>query len=349
MSTRLHAFDMAGAGDVSALAAWLREQPLARLARLAVFAKTEGHHAPNDFSRELLKSSLAQLFAELGIDASRAVSMLAIGCEGVGVPQGYAFARFDDGGDAAGPARLALGCARSDPVPIEEIGTPALIDRVAATARAALADAGLDAESARLLFIKAPTLAARHTQATAARTSMHRGRAIAALGGGVALGEIDRERIAPASIASDAALFAHRVQAVTGAEIDAVEVVALGNRAGAGGELVADTTHMRDLLDHAAVRRLLARHGIATAPDGELAGGERVVALLAKVMVEEPGTLRGARTTVHTSAWAPEAQMRAAASGVFGSLLGHLRFFVTADAVHQAPAGGSTVTVILRT
>ena len=59
-------------------------------------------------------------------------------------------------------------------------------------------------------------------------------------------------------------------------------------------------------------------------------------------------TLRGSRTTVYSSSWAPESHIRAAASGVFGSLLGHLRFFVSADSVHQAPEGGGMVAVVFR-
>jgi hypothetical protein len=33
---------------------------------------------------------------------------------------------------------------------------------------------------------------------------------------------------------------------------------------------------------------------------------------------------------------------------VLGSLLGHLRFFVSADAVHQAPPGGGVASVVFR-
>jgi len=58
--------------------------------------------------------------------------------------------------------------------------------------------------------------------------------------------------------------------------------------------------------------------------------------------------VRGSRTTVYTSGWAPEAHIRAAASGVLGSLLGHLRFYVSADAVHQAPADGGVATLVMR-
>lgn len=347
MSARVHCFDMAGAGDVSGLETWLRTQDLARIKRLAVFAKTEGHHAPNDFSRDLLKLKLAQLFDGLGLPRERAMSMLTIGCEGVGSPKGFAFAQFDSP-DAGGPPRLALGFARSAAPPVAEIGTPALVDRAAATARAAMADAGLAPDQVRLLFIKTPLLAARHPKATPERTTMHRGRAISALGGGVALGEIDRARITSAAIATALDLYATRVQAVTGAEITQVEVIAMGNRPGAGGDLLIDSTHTRDILDQGSIKAMLARHGLGFDARGDLVDGERIEALLVKTMVPESSMVRGSRTTVYTSGWAPESHIRAAASGVLGSLLGHLRFYVSADAVHQAPAGGGLVTAVLR-
>lgn len=348
MSALVRCFDMAGAGDVAELDAWLRGLDLGRLKRLAVLAKTEGHHAPNDFSRDLLKLKLAQLFTSLDLSEECAVSMLTIGCEGVGSPKGFAFAQFDAPVAPDGPPRLALGFARSTVAPIAEIGTPLMVDRAAATARAAMRDAGLAPQQVKLLFIKTPLLPARHPMATPDRTLMHRGRGISALGGGIALGEIDRSRVTDATIVTDLSLYASRVQAITGAEIDRVEVIAMGNRAGAGGDLLIDTTHTGDILDQASIKRLLKRNGCAFDDTGNLLDGERIEALLVKTMVPESGMLRGSRTTVYTSGWAPEAHIRAAASGVLGSLLGHLRFYVSADSAHQAPAGGGVASVVLR-
>lgn len=339
-------FDMDGAGDVARLDTWLGTLDLARLRRLVVFAKTEGHHAPNDFSRDLLKRELAARFAARGV-AARAMSMLTIGCEGVGSPKGFAFASLDaPRGD--GPPRLALGFARSEVVPLEDIGTVALVDETARTVQAAMADAGLLPGEVRLAFVKTPMLSARHAQATPARTTMHRGRAIAALGGGVALGEIDRARITEASIATDLDLYARHVQAVTGAEIDRVEAIVMGNAVGAGGDLVIAATHTADVLDQRSIRALLAAQGIRFDALGGIVDGERVEALICKAMVAESGLVRDSRTTVYTSGWAPESHIRAAYSGVLGSLLGHLRFYVSADAVHQAPPGGGVVAAVLR-
>jgi cyanuric acid amidohydrolase len=346
MTVRVHCFDMDGAGDVSRLDAWLAALDADQLRRLVVFAKTEGHHAPNDFSRDLLKLRLAACFDARGI-ADRAMSMLTIGCEGVGSPKGFAFASFD-APPADGPPRLALGFARSAPVPVEEMGTVTLVDRAADTVRAAMADAGLGADQVRLAFVKTPLLPARHPLATAKRTTMHRGRAISALAGGVALGEIDRARVTEEGIAADLGLYAKHVQAVTGAEIDRVEAIVMGNRPGAAGDLHMATTHTRDILDQRSIRAMLMANGIRFDAAGELLDGERIEALICKAMVDESGEVRGSRTTVYSSGWAPESHIRAAYSGVLGSLLGHLRFYVSADSVHQAPPGGGVVAAVLR-
>ena len=351
MTTHVTCFDMAGAGDVSQLDRWLADLPAqGLLRRLVVFAKTEGHHAPNDFSRELLKLRLDDLFQRHGI-GDRAMSMLAIGSEGVGSPKGFAFAELASTGTAAAhddALRLAMGSARSAVVPLAEIGTLALVDRVADTARAAMHDAGLEPGQVRLLMIKSPLLAARHPAATPANSTMHRGRAISALGGGVALGEVDRAALAEATIARDLSVYTRHVQGITGAEIDRVEAVALGNRPGAGGHLQIASTHTTDLLDQRSIRAMLAAEGFRFDAFGDLLDGDRIEALIAKTMVDADGLVRGSRTTVYSSGWAPESHIRAAASGVLGSLLGHLRFFVSADAVHQAPPGGGMAAVVFR-
>lgn len=353
MTVQTTCFDMAGAGDVSQLERWLHALPHERIRRLVVLAKTEGHHAPNDFSRDLLKLKLDQLFEQTGLE-TRALSMLAIGSEGVGSPKGFAFAEIDSTAGGAQSAhdqaavRLAMGTACSAAVPIGDIGTLRLVDRVADCAREAIADAGLTPDQVEFLFIKSPTLPARHAEATPRNSLMHRGRAISALGGGVALGEVDRSRLTEDNITEDLSIYTRHVQGIAGAEIRRIEAVVMGNRPGAGGDLQIASTHTRDLLDQRSLRALMVQQGLRFDEFGELIGGERIEALIAKMMVNEDGMVRGSRTTVYTSGWAPESHIRAAASGVLGSLLGHLRFFVSADSVHQAPPGGGMAAIVVR-
>ncbi|MFM7570375.1 MAG: ring-opening amidohydrolase [Betaproteobacteria bacterium] len=353
MTVQTFCFDMAGAGDVSLLENWIKTLPVGQIRRLVVLAKTEGHHAPNDFSRDLLKLQLDRVFQESAL-TDRSLSMLAIGSEGVGSPKGFAFVELDpgksQGGSDAGEssARLALGTACSEPVPIEDIGTLRLVDRVTRCAEAAIGDARLKPEQVELLFIKSPMLPARHPAATPLNSQLHRGRAISALGGGVALREVDRERLTEENIAKDLSIYTRHVQGIAGAEIRRIEVVAMGNRPGAGGNLRIASTHTRDLLDQRSLRVLFTEQGLRSDPFGELIDGDRIEALIAKMMVPEDGLVRGSRTTVYTSGWAPESHIRAAASGVLGSLLGHLRFFVSADSVHQAPIGGGMAAIVVR-
>jgi cyanuric acid amidohydrolase len=164
----------------------------------------------------------------------------------------------------------------------------------------------------------------------------------------VALGEVDRSRLTEDNITQDLSIYTRHVQGIAGAEIRRIEVVAMGNRPGAAGHLKIASTHIRDMLDQRSLRALIAAQGLQFDSLGELQDGERIEALIAKMMVSEDGLLRGSRTTVWTSGWAPESHIRAAASGVLGSLLGHLRFFVSADSVHQAPEGGGMAAIVVR-
>jgi len=274
--------------------------------------------------------------------------MLAIGCEGVSTPSGYVLIETPDTEAMCDPehSALVLGTATSSPPPAEEIGTPALVDRVAATVRAALADAHLLPEQAVLVLVKGPLLAPRHPLATPARANGTRGRAVAALGVAVALGEVAREKVTMESIAADLSLYTRRAMTFAGPELDRIEVVAFGNRAGACGHLRICATLTRDLLDCASIKRMLLGAGLELDELGELAEPARVKAVLAKCGVAPDGLLRGGRTTVYTSSLTPEVHMRAAESGVLGAIFGTTRYFISGDPIQQSSAGGGIAAAI---
>ena len=342
MSINVVCFDMAGPGDASGLAAALAAHPSA--VRAVVFAKTEGHAGPNDFSRDLARGALTQALADAEL-ARRSTVMLAIGCEGVSTPCGYALIETPDTEAMrdCGPehSALVLGTAVSSAPHAEEIGTPALVDRVTATVKAAMADAGLSAEETALVLVKGPVLPARHPLANSIRTNGSRGRAVAALGVGVALGEVERERVTMDSIATDLSLYTRRAMTFAGPELDRVEVVAFGNRAGAPGCLRICATLTRDILDAASIKRMMVGQGFALDDAGELMQADRVQAIFAKCGVAPDGRLRGGRTTVFTSSLLPESHMRATESGVLGSIFGTTRYFISGDPIqHSTPGGG---------
>jgi len=349
MSINIVSFDMSGPGDAAGLRAALAAHPSA--IRAVVFAKTEGHAGPNDFSRDLARGALAGALAEAGL-SKRSTVMLAIGCEGVSTPCGYALIETPDT-DAMrdcepGHSALVMGSAVSAVPPPREIGTPALVDRVAATVRAALQDAGLTVEETALVLVKGPVLPARHALATPLTTGASRGRAVAALGTGVALGEVVRERVTMESIGSDLSLYARRAMTFAGPELDRVEVVAFGNRAGAAGCLRICATLTRDMLDAASIKRMMLGAGFSLDDAGELVQGGRVQAIFAKCGIAPDGSLRGGRTTVYSSSLLPEMHMRAAESGVLGAVFGTTRYFISGDPIQQSTPGGGVAAAIYR-
>jgi len=342
MSIQIVSFDMSGPGDASGLAAALAAHPSA--VRAVVFAKTEGHAGPNDFSRDLARGALSRALADAEL-ARQSTVMLAIGCEGVSTPCGYALIETPDTDDMCdcepGHSALVLGTAVSGVPPAGEIGTPALVDRVAATVLAAMKDAGLTPEDTALVLVKGPVLPARHPLANAVRTDGSRGRAVAALGVGVALGEVNREKVSMESIAADLSLYTRRAMTFAGPELDRVEVVAFGNRPGAPGCLRICATLTRDILDAASIKRMMVTQGFTLDDAGELVEVNRVQAIFAKCGVSPDGHLRGGRTTVFSSSLLPEMHMRAAESGVLGSIFGTTRYFISGDPIqHSTPGGG---------
>jgi cyanuric acid amidohydrolase len=347
MTIELVTIDMAAPADVDGLARAL--DAIGPIRRLAVLAKLEAQPGREDESRGLARRAIDGLLAERGL-AARAVVLLAVGCEGVATPFAQLIVDLEvpDNAEGQGPSRLALGIARSAPVALVERGMRALVDRVADTVRLALEDAALVPAQIGLALVKCPVAPPGAAEATADQKSLPRGRAIAALGAGIVLGEIAEQRLSDSMIARDVGVFARRAMTFAGPEIDRVEAIVLGNRPGAGGALQVISAQLADILDAAGIRRMLDGAGVRFDRWGELVDPDEVASLLLKAGVAPDGQVRGRRTTVFSSGLAPDWHMRAAQTGLVGALLGHTRCFISGDPIQQAPPGGAVVAAIVR-
>jgi cyanuric acid amidohydrolase len=352
VTVELATIDMADPADVDGLAGAL--DALGPIRRLAVLAKLEALPGREDESRIRARRAVDAMLAARGL-TERAVVLLAVGCEGVATPFAQlivdlAAPRDGDGKDAAeaGPPRLALGIARSAPVAPAELGRRALVDRAADTVRRALDDAALVPAQVGLVLVKCPVAPQDAADASADQISPSHGRAIAALGAGVALDEIAERCLSEDMIARDLSVFARRAMTFAGPEVDRVEAVVLGNRPGAGGTLQVTSAQLADILDGAGIRRMLGAADVRIDRWGELVDPDEVVALLVKAGVAPGGLVRGRRTTVFSSGLPPDWHMRAAQSGLVGSLLGHTRCFSSGDPIQQAAPGGAVAAAIVR-
>ncbi len=320
-------FDMASPGDAAGLRRALQRLASDELLQLAVVAKIEGTATLNDVSRELASERIGEELRRAGGPAllRRSLQLLSVGCEGIITPGGWLIA--SSRGTSGRGFGLTLGHARSAPVAMQDRATPRHIRMAAGAVRAAMRRAGLDRKAVELVLIKSPILltgAGRHVGSTAAS------RGAAALGAALALGELRGSDIDESTLCANWALHGSKAMAFSGTETDCCEALVMGNRRGGDPLLRVERAVLGDILD--------------AAPLAALASGARAV--FYKAGIGRAGTVHGARTTVLTSELPPDKQLRAAASGVVGAMLGTTRAFISGGAEHQGLPGTCLAAVI---
>lgn len=351
-------YDTAHPGDTSDLLLKLARFDAGEIRRLALLVKTDGNSDLNDFSRNYGLQSANLAVEQFGgqMLLERSTFLFSSGCEGAMTPFGQLFVDVADppatpATEAKHGSAMVFGCARSRSLTGDEIGTLEHADFVTQAVHAAMADAGVAEPDVSLVIVKTPVMSrvtATVQQRVNKRITSAYSKAVAALGAGVALGEVERSKIKPDTFDADPALHARRAMVFSGNEVDYVEVLLLANRVGAPGELYVQTGVMRDLLDAGGLRRMFLAAGCRISPDGEVENSERVVATLVKAGVTSDGRVRGRRTTIKSSHIDMDKHVRAAVSGVVGSVLGDTRVFISANTVHQAPPGGCLCACVVR-
>ena len=339
----------AGPQDTMALATAIDRGEVDPASIVAIVGKTEGNGCVNDFTRGYATLALKLLLAErlktpLAEIEKKVAIVMSGGTEGGLSPHLLVFCR-EEGGAASAP-RLAIGVGLTRAFKPEEIGRAAQVQETAAAVTLAMRDAGISSPAdVHFVQIKCPLLtkerieeAARRGVPTATGDTYHSmavSRGASALGVALALGEI---KDAPESaICRDWSLFSGVASTSAGVELLRNEIVVLGNAPGWGGDLVIGHAVMKDAIDAAAVRGVLA--GL---------GGE-MVAVLAKAEASPGGEIRGRRhTMLNDSDIHSTRHARALVGGVLAGVIGDTMLYVSGGAEHQGPPGGGPVAIIAR-
>jgi cyanuric acid amidohydrolase len=266
------------------------------------------------------------------------------------------FARNERRGPAGRP-RLVIGSAMSAELLPEDIGRPAMVEKVAEGVRAAMRDAGLeDAAAVHYVQTKTPLLTIEsvgdahrrgHTVACQVHESMGVSNGTTALGIAVALGEIPMPRAE--QICQDLDLYSSVASCSSGVELTRAQIVLMGNRAGAGGRYRIGHSVMKDALDLDGIYEAIRNAGLElpARPRAEDLGG-RLVNCFVKCEADHRGVLRGRRqimlddSDVHHHRHA-----KAAVGAVVAAAIGDPAVFVSVDAMHQGPQGGGPVIAIV--
>jgi ring-opening amidohydrolase-like protein len=327
---------------------------------VAVIGKTEGNGGVNDFTRILADNAFRTTLAKHGkrsTELIRAVPMVwSGGCDGVITPHATVFARNGKQGPTS-EQRLMIGTAVSPKILPEDIGRAAMVEKVAEGVRQAMRDAGIDNTAdvhyvqtkTPLLTIEAVRDAASRGKSVACEVhdSMGVSNGTTALGIAVALGEVSTPKAE--QICKDLSLYSSVASCSSGVELDAAQIVLLGNKAGAGGRYRIGHSVMKDALDIDGIYAAITNAGVALPerPRAEDLRG-RLVNCFIKCEADPRGLLRGRRQIMlDDSDVHHHRHSKAAVGAVAAAAIGDPAVFVSVDAMHQGPQGGGPVIAIV--
>jgi barbiturase len=327
---------------------------------VAVIGKTEGNGGVNDFTRILADQAFRGVLKRLGnrseADIARIPMVWSGGCDGVITPHATVFARNPKSGPAS-VSRMAIGTALSAELLPEDIGRPAMVEKVAEAVKAAMRDAGIsDPSDVHYVQTKTPLLTTDsvrdaesrgHHVACEVHDSMGVSNGTTALGIAVGLGEIKMPRAE--QICRDLDLYSSVASCSSGVELTQAQIVLIGNKAGAGGRYRIGHAVMRDALDIDAIYSAIRNAGLdlPERPRAEDLGG-RVVNCFMKCEADRRGTLRGRRQIMlDDSDVHHHRHSKAAVGGIAAAAIGDPAVFVSVDAMHQGPQGGGPVIAIV--
>ncbi len=278
------------------------------------------------------------------------------GCDGVITPHATVFARNAKTGPA-NKSRLVIGTAMSVELLPEDIGRPAMVEKVADGVRAAMRDAGID-DPADVHYVqtKTPLLtvdsvieahARGHEVACEVHDSMGVSNGTTGLGIAVGLGEIKMPKAE--EICKNLDLYSSVASCSSGVELTQAQIVLLGNKDGAGGRYRIGHAVMKDALDIDGIYESIRNAGLDL-PErpraADLKG--RLVNCFMKCEADRTGKLRGRRQIMLDDSDVPwHRHAKGAVGGVAAAAIGDPAVFVSVDAMHQGPQGGGPCIAII--
>jgi barbiturase len=345
--------------DASGLEERIRAGQFAAKDVVAVIGKTEGNGGVNDFTRILADQAFRRVLVKHGCneaDVARIPMVWSGGCDGVITPHATVFAKNEKTGPAS-KSRLTIGAAMSAELKPEDIGRPAMVEKVAEGVKAAMRDAGIsDPKDVHYVQTKTPLLtidsvrdaeSRGHHVACEVHDSMGVSNGTTALGIAVALGEIKMPKAE--AICKDLDLYSSVASCSSGVELTQAQIVLIGNRAGAGGRFRIGHSVMQDALDMDGIYAAIRDAGLTLPerPRSEDLGG-KLINVFIKCEADKRGTLRGRRQIMlDDSDVHHHRHSKGAVGGVAAAAIGDPAVFVSVDAMHQGPQGGGPVIAIV--
>ncbi len=349
--------------DVSGLHRLIKEGRLRADDVIGVTGKTEGWQA-DDTSRldadRAIRGFLLDQGSRPAVDVAQIPMVFTAGGVGILTPHIVVYTRTFTEPVPGGASRLSIGIARSTLIRPEWMTTPKLMEVNADAVRRAAFEASVDPRALEYVVGKTyfPTRqdfvearAAGHQIPELELRALHR-KASGAVGLGVAIAAEEMSMPTAEEVGERLDLWSGRA-AISANEWEPVggdgaqtQLIAFGNRSGAGGRLRVGHAVMADMLDVAALPRAIRRAGLDV-DDGPLSQEHRarIIAVYVKHSVPADGRLRGRRQVMESPEYMKQA--KAALGGMFSAFLQDNLIWISGSATHQGPVGGGTVAVVV--
>lgn len=348
--------------DASGLAQLIDDGVMEADRVIAIIGKTEGNGGVNDYTRIIADRAFREVLIAKGAPEEQVRQVPIVwsgGTDGVISPHATIFATLP--AEKAQPSddlRLTVGFAMSEPILPEEIGYSAMVNKVAAGVKEAMARAGItDPADVHYVQTKTPLLTIHTIRDAKSRghrvwtenthESMDLSNGTTGLGIAVALGEI--EMPSDEDIMHNRDLYSSVASCSSGVELDQAQVVVVGNARGVGGRYRIGHSVMRDALDQDGIWEAIKDAGLElperphwTDLDG------RLVNVFLKCETSADGTVHGRRNAMLDDSdvhW--HRQIKSCVGGVTAAVTGDPAVFVSVSAAHQGPDGGGPVAAIV--
>ncbi len=366
ISVEVYRRKMDSPDDISELRKLIKDNDLDPNDIVAVLGKTEGNGCVNDFTRGYATQSFSRYISDLlGKDELEIKKQIAFvmsgGTEGVMSPHFTVFSSREEDIEINSKEKslvVVSGFTR-DFLP-EEQGTLIQVDEVAKVVKQLMKKAKIDdPNDVHFVQIKCPLLTSERINEANSRgkkvvthdtyESMGYNRGASAIGVGVALGEIDREKLDDNTVMNDFTKYSGVASTSGGIELLNCEIILMGNSFEGNGKYYIEHDVMKDAIDSSALYRVLKKLGIDEGPILSEQNRNRIVNVFAKAESASNGFCRDRRTTLHTDSDINHTRhARAVVNGVLASIIGDPMIYVSGGSEHQGPDGGGPVAVIVK-
>lgn len=360
--TEITRIEVSSPDDMSGLEEFLAREENHDAQIMGIIAQNEGDVFARGFTLHRLEEVLASHLGVPQKEVADTIPLLMIGLAGMGLicPHLIVFTRHHQDTGSPRERGMSVGAFVTDQLPAESYGTMDQVRAVVDGVGKALEDSGIQSlDDVHCVYVKVPELTpARKADASRRGLSLDdadyrnvaaRSRGAAALGAGIALGDIPASEVTEQAICERWDLYSDRVHVSSGIENLACKVLVIGNAEGVSSPVRVGHGVMRDALDVDGMKNALRSAGLEFDCCPSETAQKRVRSIFVKTSVNRVESIRGRRHTMQTDIlWSSAgAQAKAAEHAIAAGLVGDTMVLACSGAEHQGQPGSNLVTAFV--